>query len=259
MAYSALPTRVDGTDPVAAADVNQLQANIAAMTTGWIDAEETWTYASADGPTFTFTISGDKTTKYSAGMKIKLTQTTVKYFIITAVSYSSPNTTVTIYGGTDYTLDDAAISNVYYSAMKAPHGFPPDPAKWTVEVTDATTRQQTSPTGGTWYNLGNVNISIPIGLWDVKYSAPPLGAWSGNAFDVYITLSTSTNSESDSDFTCYVSGYGYIGANVSRDKRLSVSSKTSYYIITKTSNAITGLYNMNARSKLILRAVCAYL
>jgi len=74
---------------------------------GWRAAGETWTYASADDPTFTFTISGDKTSKYSPGMRIKLTQTTVKYFIITAVSYSAPNTTVTVYGGTDYDLVNA--------------------------------------------------------------------------------------------------------------------------------------------------------
>lgn len=47
---------------------------------GWITAGETWTYASADSPSFTFTISGDKRDKYSVGMKIKLTQGSVKYF-----------------------------------------------------------------------------------------------------------------------------------------------------------------------------------
>ncbi|WP_442766606.1 hypothetical protein, partial [Mitsuokella multacida] len=100
----------------------------------WI-AGETWTYLGADAPTYTFTISGDKTSKYSPGMRIKLTQTTVKYFIIVAVSYSYPNTTVTIYGGTDYTLENAAITDPYYSMVKAPAGFPLDPAKWTVSAT----------------------------------------------------------------------------------------------------------------------------
>lgn len=49
------------------------QSQISGGLDGWIPAEETWTYASADDPTFTFTISGDKTGKYSVGMKIKLT------------------------------------------------------------------------------------------------------------------------------------------------------------------------------------------
>ena len=94
---------------------------------GWTPALETWTYASADDPTYTFTISGDLTDKYSAGMRIKLTQTTAKYFIITKVAYSSPNTTITVYGGTDYDLANATITNPYYSVVKAPQGFPLDP------------------------------------------------------------------------------------------------------------------------------------
>jgi hypothetical protein len=94
---------------------------------GWIPAGETWTYNSADDPTYTFTISGDKTDKYSAGMRIKLTQTTAKYFIITKVAYSSPNTTITVYGGTDYDLANAAITSPYYSTQKAPQGFPLNP------------------------------------------------------------------------------------------------------------------------------------
>ena len=42
------------------------------------------------------TISGDKTTKYSLGMRIKFTNATnIIYGIITKISYSSPNTTLT--------------------------------------------------------------------------------------------------------------------------------------------------------------------
>ena len=49
---------------------------------GWINPNETWTYASADDPTFTFTIASfDATTLFSVGMKIKLTNVSVKYFI----------------------------------------------------------------------------------------------------------------------------------------------------------------------------------
>lgn len=87
---------------------------------GWIDAGETWTYASAT----TFTISGDKTGKYQLGDKIKLSQTTVKYFYIVGVSYSAPNTTITIAGGSDYVLVSAAITLNYYAKDEYPLGFP---------------------------------------------------------------------------------------------------------------------------------------
>lgn len=87
---------------------------------GWVDPNETWTYASAT----TFTISGDKTAIYTKGLKLKMTNTTVKYFYVVSSSYSAPNTTVTITGGTSYTLANAAISANYYSRADKPQGFP---------------------------------------------------------------------------------------------------------------------------------------
>jgi len=87
---------------------------------GWIDAEETWTYINATS----FRISGDKTSKYQKEDKVKLAQTTDKYFRITDISYSSPNTTVTVDGFGIYTLANATITSPYYSKMDNPQGFP---------------------------------------------------------------------------------------------------------------------------------------
>ncbi len=87
---------------------------------GWVASGETWTYASAS----TFTITGDKTSKYSIDMKLMLTQTTVKYFTITDIVYSSPNTTITVNGGGTYTVANAAITFPFYSTAYEPLGFP---------------------------------------------------------------------------------------------------------------------------------------
>ena len=46
---------------------------------------ETWTYASANSVTY----AGDLTGIYSPGMRVRLTQGTVKYFVIVSVVYSS--------------------------------------------------------------------------------------------------------------------------------------------------------------------------
>lgn len=89
-------------------------------TDGWIDPNETWTYASAT----TFTISGDKTSVYSKGDKLKLTQTTVKYFYVVGVSFGGSDTTITITGGSDYTLANASITLNKYSKSVTPNGFP---------------------------------------------------------------------------------------------------------------------------------------
>lgn len=86
---------------------------------GWISAWETWTYASAT----TFTISGDQTGRYQRWDRIMLTQTTVKYFTVLKVAYGA-STTVTITGGTDYTLANAAITDNYSSKIASPQGYP---------------------------------------------------------------------------------------------------------------------------------------
>lgn len=231
-----------------------------AADSGWVDPDETWTYASADDPTFTFTISGDQTGKYSAGMRIKLTQTTVRYFIVTKVAYSDPNTTITIYGGTDYDLADAAIANNYYSTAKAPATFPLDQTKWTIEVSDTSNRNQTSPTQNVWYNPGSITISIPIGSWKVSYKAM---IWQNEAALVTtcITLSTANNSESDVDFTAAQAGQSTSEiCPVFVEKHLLLAAKTSYYLNVETINANVDAIGIRGdRGKTIIRSVCAYL
>ena len=88
--------------------------------TGWIPYAYTWTYASAT----TFTIATDVTVYFPVGTKIKLTQTTVKYFYVLSAVYGAPNTTITITGGSDYSLANAAITSPYYSYAVTPQEFP---------------------------------------------------------------------------------------------------------------------------------------
>lgn len=234
------------------------------MQSGWLPANESWTYSSSDDPTYTLTISGDKTTKYYAGQRIKLYQTTggTKYFLITKVAYSDPSTTLTLYGGTDYDLNNESISNPYYSMAKAPSGFPLDPSKWTVELLDTTLRAQESPTQNVWYNLGNLSLTIPIGIWNTEYLVS-LSAYKPGASVVTMksTLSTANNSESDADFTAFSAQYTEeTDSPVYRRKTLSLTSKTTYYL-----NALTTVGSVNSmgflggHSKTIIRAISAYL
>jgi hypothetical protein len=234
---------------------------------GWISANEAWSYATADAPTFTFTIAGDLTSKYSAGMKIKLTQTTIKYFIITKVAYASPNTTITLYGGTEYTLANTTIDAPYYSHNKAPAGFPLDPVKWTVTVTDSTQRSKSSEiVDNTWYNIDNhAQISVPIGIWRLSYMV--YGSSSVTATPAYhairACLSSSSSSCSDN-----LSLQEHLVLTDVDNNLLSVANfnattvaKTTYYVNIQCSSntAITLLRYYNDIYPMIIKAECAYL
>lgn len=81
---------------------------------------DTWSYASASS----ITIVGDYSNTYWPGMRIILKQTTLKYFLVTAVVYSSPNTTLTLDGFGVYTVANAPISAHIDTLEMWPKGFP---------------------------------------------------------------------------------------------------------------------------------------
>lgn len=257
--------RVDP-DPANAADVGVDGLFVAgANETSWFAADETWTYLAADDPTFTFTILGDKTAKYQAGMRVKLSQTSVKYFIMVAVAYDGGTglTTVTIYGGTDYDLVSATITDPFYSTAKAPTGFPMNPEKWMVTLSDTSDRTQASPSGTTWYNLGSLSITLPIGAWDVRVHLCAEIVDAGGQIGQWSSLSTANNSESDTQFTTMirvagspanVSGTGHVA------KTLVLAAKTVYYLVTRSGGGGTSVNFVGSTGHpTSVRARCAYL
>lgn len=235
---------------------------------GWLPAGYTWTYASADSPTFTFTVAGvDLTSIYAAGMRIKLTQSTggTKYFIVTKVAFST-DTTVTIYGGTDYTLNNEAISSPFWSREKCPVGFPMTPAKWTVTTTSTSNVNQATPTAGTWYNLGTLSITIPIGVWRVEYfvNAGAVDSTSVTGFGANVTLSTGNSTESDKLFSGFFQVNGITASGdtynmITRAQILALTSKTQYFLNAKSGFNLTSLEFRGDISTTLIQAICEYL
>lgn len=258
--------------------INRTMAQVAADLTlllpadGWIAAPGTWSYSSADSPTFVASVNADVTAILQPGYRIKLTQTTAKYFIVTAVgSFSGGATLVTLYGGTDSTLANAAISSPFYSPVKAPFGFPMSPDKWTITTTDTTTRTLSTPTVNVWYNAmdsGNLpSIAVPIGLWRVSYKLQGRAQASSGFAQLRSSLSTSSSSVSDADFTeiTNIQDGGNTIAFVSNlpiksyPKTLTIASKTTYYLIISTVAAIANMQIQGAIAPTTIKAECAYL
>lgn len=86
-------------------------------TLGWTPVLDTWTYASAS----TITIPSDGTTTYQKGMRIRFKQGGgYKY----AVAYAVTATLITIFVNMDYTIANAAITDISYSFVENPLGWP---------------------------------------------------------------------------------------------------------------------------------------
>ena len=91
-----------------------------AAVNGWI-ALTTCVYASAAA----FTIAQDMSAVLAVGDRIRLVQSgATKYFYVVGVSVSGGITTVTVTGGSDYSLANAAITSPCVSNAASPAGFP---------------------------------------------------------------------------------------------------------------------------------------
>jgi len=203
----------------------------------WRTIQATITFSSSDSPIFVVTTSVDLTSVIGVGMKIKLTHSSsLKFFFVHAITSG----TMTLYGGTDYTLSASAITLPSYSTSKCPIGFPLDPLKWGVYVTDPSSRLQASPSSGTVYNPGttNVQISVPIGSWKFGYE---VNAYVNNdtatdTNNMSVSLSTANNSHSDVTMKSTIRNSGASGSwnmviPARRERSLSVSVKTLYYLV----------------------------
>lgn len=249
--------------PLNAENLNKIELELERLSNlpssgDWNVISATLAYASADGPTFVANTSVDLTLIISVGMKIKLTQTAVKYFIVTAIT----STTITLYGGTDYTLANAGISNIYFSFVKAPIGFPLNPDKWTVTATFNTNAPQSSAGANAWYNLNSALIVVPIGLWKIEYSVIAQ-CGPGTSVDRYlnVTLSTANNSQSNAAYSnqfaqpaCTFSRFPFY-----KEFIYSTASKISLYLNTMSNVAVESLSNLGTETPTIIKAVCAYL
>lgn len=240
---------------------------------GWqLYSAVTPTYTSADDPTYVITFAGvDLTSIMSVGMKVKFTNnSTTFYGFISALSFST-NTVMTLYGGTDYDVANSAISAFYFSTDRAPQGFPLDPTKWSVLVTDAT-QQSGAISATTWTNVGSTNaqITIPIGIWDVyvKASAYADRTTAGTGDGLSGALSTASNTASDGEMMALVNYYGsgvastsdLYGGILTFRKTLVLAAKTLYYLNWYSGNAGTVTQNVTTYGgTMVLRATIAYL
>ncbi len=236
---------------------------------GWVQLTSVIpTRQSADDPTFVLNFAGvDLTSLVSPGMRIKWTQNgTVRYGLVTVVALSGSDTRVTLYGGTDYNVDDTAtytISEVFFSHHKAPFGFPLDPNKWT-EKYQAGGRISKTNLNLNWQQLGSAQLSVPIGAWSLSYNFMlQIKDGASSFYNGELSLSTSTSAESDIYNYTVVhleNQGGYTRVPVYREAFKNLTSKTIYYVICRGyQSGLDGLLQNMDIDNLQIKAISAYL
>lgn len=226
---------------------------------GWLarsTAADHWAYSAWDSTNKTATITVADSTNYTLGQKVRYWQTTGgwKYGFITKLV---SGTTIAVYHGTDYTLNNERIYLPAYSTEKAPFGFPLDPAKWTVTVTSTSTA---SITNSLWAAPGSISLSVPIGSWILLGHAVVTGTRASNTGNVQTALSESTSAVTSG----YEDTISYVRFNVDGGASLENRIKKLYTTAT-TVNLITNAVitsaalSVSASAQHFIKAECAFL
>ena len=132
--------------------------------TGWITVTDSWTYASAN----TINVPSGAAAIYKKGMGIRITQTTDKFLYIAGVS----DTLLTVTGGTDFTVANAAITAAAYTF--SPHTAIGFPVKFNCAAPTWSTATIDNGTGGQQPTAGSSSFIIR-----------------GNKVELFVALSSS--------------------------------------------------------------------
>lgn len=192
---------------------------------GWTKTAESFTRTS--GTTGTFPV--DVTSWIGVGTKLKVTDTTTKYFYVTAASFGAGVTTITFTGGTDYTL--AGNPTVFwYSNQASPIGFP----QWFAYTPTLSAGGSMTYTS-TIVNRARFSITGRMLNYDVDFTGTTGGSANNSIIFTVPVARSYTNSYS-------IAGYG-TAADGSDQAALVLfdSTQTGQAIVQKTGAANWGL------------------
>ena len=184
--------------------------------------------------------------------------------VMTDPVYTAPDTYMVISTPEGYPLPNTGLDAASYSSVKAPYGFPSQRNKWEVMYISRRDASQFSSVIGTWYNIASANLNIPAGAWKLDYMLELIvNQAAGGHVDMFATLSTTTNSEADIEFTvnAFAANTIQISHAIGRSKAIELSSATPYYLLSKVSQGTSGItiYNYGPNGPTIIRAENAYL
>lgn len=111
------PAGTPGTKRTTVTQLGTYLSSQLSLNSGWTPVTDSWAYALADA----ITIPSDGTTVYQKGVKIRFKQGAgYKYYTASAVAA----TLLTVLVNSDYTVANAAITDVAYSYAESPFGWP---------------------------------------------------------------------------------------------------------------------------------------
>ncbi len=183
-----------------------------------------------------------------------------QYAIVTKVAYSAPNSTVTVYTGTDHVIPNTTLISPYYSVQRVPYGFPASEDKWEIQCIGATIQSTSSTSFASLF----YKIQIPLGAWSYGYQGSVSITLGGATTRIaYFTLSLDgiieTDYELSSTASSSLASSGEARTWVVVNKNSSLAATTTFTLLARVGNAAHAANVSPSSEKFLLRAVCAYL
>lgn len=194
---------------------------------------------------------------------------TYDWAIVTRTSPSTPTVATVQYPEGCAIPTSGGISTVDYSGSNA-FGFPKEEDRWELLYINKSQASHTSPTSAVWYSLtaatvqGSAYLTVPVGKWVLGYDGTfQLNATAGS-LNIFATLSTANNSESDPMYTSYAenSSVAIIGSSFYKRRALpsAITTATPYYLNTRlTAGTTPSIFNRGDIKPTIIFAIPAYL
>lgn len=193
------------------------------------------TATNADSP---FALGNDLASAYTKG--------TTDFGVVMATSFST-NTTVTVQVPEGCTIPTSGgVSAVAYSTQKSPYGFPTSRGRWQIIMQLNVQTSIAAGTANNWY-ANSHSLTIPVGSWVLSYWGTFFVSHSGASnLSVRSTLSTTTNSESDSRFTTgggnINSSVNQVGQSLGREWPVDIAAQTTYNLLLSSSSNTSTVY-----------------
>lgn len=232
---------------------------------GWYKTglSPTFTYSSWDSTTKTGVVNSnlDLTPYLSVGMKIKFTQNSaIKYAFITAIT----STQLTLFLGTDYSLNNSGISDAYYSMLKAPYGFPMNPEKWELSFVRSSNDLYSTTTTTNYYGGANNKLTVPVGVWEIEYNYTIQFTSASTSCYSRLTLSQSlseiTAGSLTSTFVMPLTSGTSASQRFVNSKIYNLTEEKTFYLLFKNDMAYNNLYFVGSSAQPSwIKAKCSYL
>lgn len=133
--------------------------------TGWRNLSDAWAYSSWDSTRKYGVITVPDSSKFTIGQKVRIYQMTggFKFGFIMA----KPNgTSIGVYFGNNYTLNNEVIFLPAYSFMESPEGFDRTPSAWTRDYVLGTTTAGIADSA--WRNTASAQLALCPGSWKAE-------------------------------------------------------------------------------------------